>query len=364
MTGPRLTPHHLLPFLVILQLASGGCGIQPDPDATPGPATLPEPTPPSPPTIHFVLPTPNQALLEPGAEDQYFVGTVGRTWPSGTFGCVRSEGWQMHEGLDIRSVQRDARGEATDPIYATADGTVAYINHKPALSTYGIYIILRHEIQGWELFSLYAHLASVREGLQPGQSVQAGDPIGIMGRTANTRQGISRERAHLHFELVFMLNDRFVDWHQKTYPGQRNDHGQWNGRNFVGIDPTEVLRQQYLNPATFDLGAIIRRQTTLCRVLVRMADFPWLQRHPQFTEPNPTADHEGVAGYELHFNYNGLPFRIIPRAASELQKGPRFQVLEVNEAEYQANPCRRLVRRRGAWELAPAGELRLGLLTH
>jgi hypothetical protein len=163
---------------------------------------------------------------------------------------------------------------------------------------------------------------------------------------------------------VLMLNDRFVDWHQKTYPGQRNDHGPWNGRNFVGIDPAEVLLQQHQNPATFDLGAIIRRQTALCRVLVRVTGFPWLERYPQLIEPNPATDHEDVAAYELHINYNGLPFRVIPRTSSEITGRARFQLIDVNEAESKGNPCRRLVQRRGAWELAPAGELRLNLLTH
>jgi peptidoglycan LD-endopeptidase LytH len=364
MTGYSPAPLHLFLILLLLQFMTGGCGKPSTLQSIPSTESIPRPDPIPPPAPHFVLPTPNQALLQPGAEDEYFVGTVGRSWPSGTFGCVRSEGWQMHEGLDIRSVQRDSRGEPTDPIFATADGTVMYVNDKPGLSTYGIYVILRHEIQGWVIYSLYAHLASVREGLHADLHVQAGDVIGIMGRTANTSQGISRERAHLHFELVLMLNERFVDWHQKSFPGQRNDHGRWNGRNFVAIDPAEVLLQQHRDPATFDLGAIIRRQTMLCRVLVRQTSFSWLQRHPQLIEPNPATASEGIAAYELHLNYNGLPFRIIPRAASELSGRGRFQLIEVNEAEYQSNPCRRLVRRRGAWELAPAGELRLDLLTH
>jgi peptidoglycan LD-endopeptidase LytH len=269
----------------------------------------------------------------------------------------------MHEGLDIRSVQRDQRGEPTDPIYATADGTVAYINANPALSNYGIYIVLRHRVQGWNLFSLYAHLSSVREGLHPGQPVNAGDTIGIMGRTANTRDTISRERAHLHFEILLMLNEQFTAWHQKTYPGQRNDHGVWNGRNFVGLDPAEILLRQHHDPAGFDLSRLIREQTLLCRVFARVPPFPWLNLYPQVIESNPVADREGIAGYEIHLNYNGLPFRIIPRAASEASGRAQFQLLEVNEAEAQANPCRRLVHRRGSWQLAPAGELRLQLLT-
>src|SRR6185369_9869556 len=63
----------------------------------------------------FHFPTANQALLEPGHEDKFFAGTVGKPWTSGTFGCVRTDGWQLHEGLDIRCLQRDSRGEPTDP---------------------------------------------------------------------------------------------------------------------------------------------------------------------------------------------------------------------------------------------------------
>ena len=37
--------------------------------------------------------------------------------------AVRSDGWQIHEGLDIRCLQRDKHGEPTDPVMATADGT-------------------------------------------------------------------------------------------------------------------------------------------------------------------------------------------------------------------------------------------------
>src|SRR3982750_3894665 len=55
----------------------------------------------------FQLPTANHALFEKGGEERFFVGTVGKPWTTGTFGCVRSDGHQLHEGLDIRSLQRD-----------------------------------------------------------------------------------------------------------------------------------------------------------------------------------------------------------------------------------------------------------------
>src|SRR5262245_42725023 len=92
----------------------------------------------------FRFPTSNRALLEPGREESFFVGTAGRPWTSGQFGCVRSGGQQFHEGIDIRCLQRDRRGEPTDPVLASADGTVAYINARPSLSNYGNYIVLRH----------------------------------------------------------------------------------------------------------------------------------------------------------------------------------------------------------------------------
>src|SRR5262245_9385936 len=92
----------------------------------------------------FQLPTANHALFEKGGEERFFAGTAGKDWTTGTFGCVRGDGWQMHEGLDIRSMEHDKRGEPIDAVLATADGTVAYINTRPSLSNYGNYIVLRH----------------------------------------------------------------------------------------------------------------------------------------------------------------------------------------------------------------------------
>ena len=134
----------------------------------------------------FRLPTANRALLQPGGEERYFAGTEGKPWTSGTYGFVRSEGAQFHEGLDIRCVQRDRRGDPQDPVLATADGVVVYVNDRPSLSNYGRYLILRHSLEGLEVFSVYAHLSAVRDGLRPGGPVRGGDPIAVMGRTSNT----------------------------------------------------------------------------------------------------------------------------------------------------------------------------------
>ena len=80
--------------------------------------------------------------------------------------------------------------------------------------------------------------------------------------------------------------------------------------------------------------------------------------------PNPVAAKEGIAGYEIAFNFSGLPIALTPRAASEIKSKIRYQVLSVNAAEQQKNPCRRLVVRRGTrWELTNQGHTFLNLLT-
>lgn len=314
----------------------------------------------------FHLPTANRALFDAdGGGERYFVGTVGRTWTSGTFGCVRSEGWQLHEGLDIRCLQRDKRGEPTDPVLTTADGTVAYINRKASLSNYGIYIILRHEIDSIVIYSTYAHLSEARSDLQPGATLKAGEQIGVMGRTANTREGISRDRAHVHFELSLLINERFPAWYKKTFPGQRNDHGTWNGQNLLGLDPRALLLEQRRLGARFNLMQFIRNQPELCRVLVQATEFPWLQKYSALIRPTPSPTGEPIAGYEIALDFNGVPIELIPRTTSQIKGKAKFQLLSVNDAEQQANPCRRLVTKRGSrWELAPRGMNLLGLLTY
>jgi murein DD-endopeptidase MepM/ murein hydrolase activator NlpD len=313
----------------------------------------------------FQLPTPNRALFEPGGGEKYFVGTVGKPWTSGCFGCVRSDGWQMHEGLDIRCLQRDKRGEPADPVMAAADGTVAYINTRPSLSNYGNYILLRHRVEDLEIYSLYAHLRTVQPGLKAGQTVRAGETIGLMGRTSNTRERISKERAHLHFELDLLANDRFDGWFKRTYPNERNDHGQFNGLNLLALDPRLIFLQEHEQGDKFSLLEVVRHQTELCRVLVRKTDFPWVKRYAVLVRPNPTAEKEGVAAYELALNFNGVPFEFTPRAASEIKGKARYQLLSVNADEYHRNPCRRLVVQKGSrWALAARGIRLLDLLTY
>jgi murein DD-endopeptidase MepM/ murein hydrolase activator NlpD len=311
------------------------------------------------------LPTSNRALFEPNGGERFFVGTVGKPWATGMFGCVRSDGWQMHEGLDVKCLARDRKNEPIDPILASADGTVAYINSKAGLSNYGKYVILRHRIETLEIYTLYAHLSEIRGGLRAGDQVKAGERIATMGRTTNTRQGISKERAHVHFEIDLLVNERFPAWLQETSPGERNDHAEWNGRNLIGLDPQLVLVAQHEQGPNFSLLHFIRNQAELCRVAVRDTNFPWLRRYTPLIKRNAVAERDGIAGYEIALNYNGLPYQLIPRAASELKSDARIALLSVNETEHRIRPCRKLIVKRGArWDLTNTGRQLINLLTH
>jgi hypothetical protein len=98
---------------------------------------------------------------------------------------------------------------------------------------------------------------------------------------------------------------------------------------------------------------------------VRKTYFPWLKRYAPLVRPSPRAEKEGVAGYEIALNFNGVAYEVIPRAASEIKGKAKFQLLSVNEAEYRKNPARRLVAKKGnRWELASHGLKLLELLTY
>ena len=312
----------------------------------------------------FQFPTANHYLYQPGGEPKFFAPTEpDKPWASGGFGCVRDNGHRLHEGLDILHLQTNRRGEPTDPVMATADGTVVYFSTKPGLSNFGNYIVIRHIIQGIEIYSLYAHLSAVRPGLTIGEQVKAGEVIATMGRTSSA-EVIAKWRAHLHFQLNLLMNDNYATWFKKFgEPGEINYHGEWNGHNLYGLDARQILLAE--KGGKFDLLNFIRGQTELCRVLVRATNFPFLKRYPMLVLQNPVAQKEGVAGYEIALNFNGVPFALMPRAESEIKSRARIQMLSVNGPVELANPCRGLLTRRGGrWQLANDGLRELEMLIY
>jgi murein DD-endopeptidase MepM/ murein hydrolase activator NlpD len=324
------------------------------------------------------LPTANDAVLRPGGEAAFFQPTVTGAVESGMFGCVRQGGTRFHEGVDIRALQRDRQGESTDPVTAVSDGEVAFINERPGLSNYGRYVVLQHRWEQVTVYTLYAHLREVTPGLVSGQPVVRGQRIGTLGRSTNTREGISRDRAHLHFEINFMLNPQFRVWYPKRDP-KAPPFGNFNGQNFVGIDPVPVFRGRADDP-NFSFRDHLARQPIAFTALVGARPFPWLTTHRHqvqpFSEAARAAARAGEApvavAYEIGFTGWGLPVAIWPRTETEItglqrrtmQRGlPLLHM--VSASEIGRNGCRGLVGQAGRqWEFTARGRAWMDLLTY
>ena len=272
----------------------------------------------------------------------------------------------MHEGIDIKCTQRDARGEPIDPVSAAADGTIAYINAKAGLSNYGNYIVMQHQVDGLTVYTLYAHLRAIASGLSIGQARKSGEIIATMGRTSNTRQGISRERAHLHFEICLLANPNFSAWYKKNLADQRDDHGRWNGQNLIGIDPWKLFLGQHEDKAKrqpFSLRQFISGQPVLCRVLVKSPNFQWAKRHPDLVDSIKPP--KAIAGYEISLDPNGVPVSSTPRDAASFSGEEPFKLLHVDPGVYKQFPCRKLVFKKGQqWVLTAKGITHIKLLTY
>jgi hypothetical protein len=302
------------------------------------------------------LPTGNDALLKPEGDVEFFQPTVEGTVESGRFGCVRSDGRRFHEGIDIKCRQRDHRGESTDPVHAVSEGAVAFINAKPGWSNYGRYIVLQHQWDGVEAFTLYAHLRDIADGLAVGQPVAKAQVIGTMGRSTNTREGISRDRAHLHFEINFMLNTNFARWYAKRDP-KASPFGNFNGQNFVGIDPAALLRAFAGNPK-LSFAEHVAQQPVAFTVLLDGRQFSWLARHPEQLVPSSAPP----VAYEIGVTAWGVPVTVWSRETTEGRRLPVVRL--VNETELARSNCRGLVRQgKRGWELSARGREWVELLT-
>jgi hypothetical protein len=80
---------------------------------------------------------------------------------------------------------------------------------------------------------------------------------------------------------------------------------------------------------------------------------------------NPLLGTNEVAGYEIAFNFSGVPFRLTPLPAEALPGKARVELVSVNAEEQRLRPCGRLVTRQGEkWRLTTAGEQLVDLLLH
>ena len=295
--------------------------------------------------VDISWPTPNRAWQEGRSIDAFIQPTVSGDPESGLFGCVRSAGTQFHEGIDLKPVRHDARGEAVDQVSAAMAGVVRHVNYRPGESNYGRYIVLEHPGVTPAVYTLYAHLARVEPGIRSGVSVNKGQVLGLMGRSANG-MAIPRERAHLHFEIGLMVTRDFEAWYRARKFGSPNEHGQWNGMNLLGIDPLDFL-WQWRGGRVDNFQQYFDRFRPVVRVRIattRMPDF--IQRYPSLLRrPLPAGL---IGGWEIECNATGLPFAWTPLTPAQVAGLPlnRPEIVTVDSAVVRAYRCKSLVRPR------------------
>lgn len=312
-------------------------------------------------TKRIVWPTPNTAFMEGLPLEDFIQPTASGRIESGLFGCVRNDGRRFHEGIDLKAIQRDRRGESTDPVFAAMDGDVVYVNSVSGHSSYGRYVVIEHADFGVPVYTLYSHLRSINPAVRPGVRLQAGAPLGIMGRSAGGYV-IPRERAHLHFEIGLRLSDDFQLYFDQQDFGSPNHHGNYSGINLMGLDPLDFYTLVREGRFTGFAG-MIRGLPTAFALEVRTTRVPdFVRRYPALlTSPIPA---QGVAGWRIEFTWYGLPKQWTPMGADAVFAGePGQATLLEYYPERFAGSCRStIIERNGTTEMGDFLRARLAIL--
>lgn len=266
------------------------------------------------PVIDF--PTENRALIAGQPQDFYmyvdrnFEGQKSQPWQGGQYGYVRGPqraGGQvlytsLHEGVDIRPVRRDPQGNPLDEVRAAAVGKVVHASREAGASNYGRYVVIEHREAGSPFYTLYAHLATV--DVEPGQNVRQGQVIGRLGFTG---AGINKERSHLHFEVCLLLSENFDAWHAAHFPDSPNRHGNHNGLNLVGADPSRLLIEAAKNPGLKLADYFAGGEPFFSIVVNDSPNFSLVRNYPWLV-PKGEAAHPPA--WKVTFSRSGVPVKI------------------------------------------------------
>jgi murein DD-endopeptidase MepM/ murein hydrolase activator NlpD len=268
--------------------------------------------------LDLALPTDNEALFSGDGPAFYqyiernYNGVKSTPWEGGRYGFVRdpketSAGivyTRFHEGIDIRCLHRDARGEPLDEVRVIADGKVVHTNLVPGYSNYGKYIVIEHRWDGSSYYSLYAHLSSI--AAHPGDTVKRGQAIGIMGYTGT---GLNQARAHLHLELNLMLSRHFEAWYNTFFRNDPNRHGIYNGMNLAGLDIAQLYLALHKNPSRTIPEFLSDEETFYKVTLPKSRHFDLPRLYPWMLS---AGNRNEKSSWEVSFASSGVPFKIEP----------------------------------------------------
>lgn len=287
--------------------------------------------------MRIAWPTPSRAYAEGHTIEEFIQPTVSGEVESGLFGCVRTSGNQFHEALDLFPVARDRKGEPIDKVYAAMSGVVRHINAVAGRSSYGRYVVVEHTDVVPAVYTLYAHLAAVDDGLKVGGRVGLGQMLGRMGRSAGGYT-IPKERAHLHFEIGVRLTNEFQRWYDWKKFGSRNSQGMWNGMNLVGIDPL-AFYDAFRAEEVENFGDHFQRFEMAVKIRIATDKVPdFTTRYPSLVVQLFPAIEQ--AGWEVSFDRFGVPFEWTPLPKEDLLGYGRDEVRIVDSNREILHECR------------------------
>lgn len=123
-------------------------------------------------------------------------GTGAVRWPLTSF--TKGEGFGTRGGAHMGV---DMLAPGGTPIFAAAAGVVKV--SQESYGGYGVAVVIEHVINGQRVGTLYGHMTYGSRQVVPGQTVEAGQVIGLVGSTGRSTAN------HLHFETY--VNGSNVD---------------------------------------------------------------------------------------------------------------------------------------------------------
>lgn len=161
-------------------------------------------------------------------------------------GARPTECGRGHCGIDIGSV----RGAI---VHAAADGEIASIFAESRTEA-GKLVAIQH---GGGLKTFYMHLDEIRPGLEVGQTIRAGDPVGTLGST-----GFVRSIPHVHFAIT---HEYGRTWYLDPEPVLRHSVVLPQARAYEPFEPSPSRESLEAKP-------VVHRITTDANGVFHIAD--------------------------------------------------------------------------------------------
>ena len=220
-------------------------------------------------------------------------------------------------------------------------------------------MVLTHDDFIGEIYTLYAHLADLAEGIETGTHVARGQRIGRMGNTAST--GIPMIRAHLHFEIGVFFNQHFEDWGRQRFKNGLN-HGVAHGWNLAPVDPLAVYGAEGM-PLRFSMAEhLVTRAPAFCLGFATTEKPDYFKRYPLLWQ----GGEQPFQAIVLGVSEGGVPLWGRPATQSEHEPGARNRpVVTAVDPVLLGRNGMRLIQPAGAgWQLSTLGQRWLDILVY